>query len=127
MKPRPLLRPNGAATRNLVSPDTAARNRETPGGFTFNAEVPNDYEGLILVIAALRLGDHAHLDVHSGRQVPPPPPLDGRPTRHLGRAGKLILPWHQWEGLRDLLDSVDAPVVLREVENPTKGNLENHV
>jgi hypothetical protein len=29
--------------------------------------------------------------------------------------------------LRSLLDVADVPVVLREVENPTKGNLEIHV
>jgi hypothetical protein len=113
-------------TRNLVEPETAEHNRAMPGGLTFNAEVPDEYEGTIFVIAALRLGDHAHLDIHTGRQVPTP--RGGwRPTRHLSRAGRLILRWHEWLVLRSLLDVADVPVVLREVENPTKGNLEIHV
>lgn len=115
-----------SVTRNLIEPETAEYNRAQPGGWTFNAEVPASYDGLLFVVAALRLGDHAHLDVHTGRQVAVPPGA-WRPTRHLSRAGRLILRWHEWLVLRSLLDTPDVPIVLREVENPTKGNLEHHV
>jgi len=112
-------------TRNLIKPETAEHNRERPGAWTFNAEIADDYDGLCFVVAALRLGEHAHLDCYSGHQVAK---VEGalRPTRHLGKAGKLILRWDEWLLLRDILDG-PHPVLVREVENPSQGNLDIHV
>lgn len=110
--------------RNLIEPETRERNRQMFSAWTWNAEVPDDYSGVLVFVAALRLGDHAHLDVHTGRQHPNP---RGRePTRHLSRAGRLIFRWHEWETIRDQLTALDVPIILREVEKPTSGQLDHH-
>ncbi len=111
-------------TRNVVEPEQAERNRtEGIGGYTFNAFPPDDYEGLLLVVACVRLGDHAHLEVSSGRAGGAP----GRPTTlHYGLAGRLILRWPEWLKFRELLDT--APWVrIAEVERPTKGQLDRQM
>lgn len=111
-------------TRNLIEPETAERNRQLWGAWTWNAEVPDDYTGVLVFVACVRLGDHAHLDVHTGRQHANP---DGRePTRHLSRAGRLIFRWLEWTTIRDQLTELDVPIVLREVERPTPGQLDHH-
>jgi hypothetical protein len=110
-------------TRNVVSDEDAERGR-THGGYTFNAFPPDDYEGLLLVVACVRLGDHAHLDVSSGRAGGAK--IGWRPTTlHYGRAGRLILRWPEWLKLRELLDS--APWVrIAEVERPTDEQLREY-
>lgn len=109
-------------TRNLVEPEIAEYNRTgRPGGYTFNAMTPDDYEGDVLVFGCVRIGDHAHIEVESGRSIPNPhrtPASLASPILHRGVAGKLILRWHEWELLRGILDT-DPRVRIAEVENPT--------
>ena len=114
-------------TRNLIAADIAAQNRESPGALTFNAPPPDEYGGPILVLATVRLGDHAHVDVYSGRQNAL---KDGQlhPTVHRGHAGRLVFAWRFWTALRDSLATDAHPeVLIREVELPTKAQLETHV
>jgi hypothetical protein len=114
-------------TRNLIAPETAVQNRESPGALTFNAPPPDEHDGPILVLATVRLGDHAHVDVYSGRQNAL---KDGQftPTVHRGYAGRLVFAWWFWEQLRDRLAEADHPeVLIREVERPTRQQLETHV
>lgn len=107
-------------TRNLVKPETAEENRVgRPGGYTFNTLPPDDYGGVVLVVAVVRLGDHAHLDVSSGRAVP------GSPHLLRGGAGRLILRWHEWELLRSILEPHEC-VRIAEVENPTEEQARFH-
>lgn len=112
-------------TRNEVPAEDAQRNREgRAGGYTFNAFPPDDYMGILLVVACVRVGDHAHLDISSGRQNPALG-LGRQPTLHASGAGQLCLRWPEWLKLRELLDS--APWVrIAEVENPTRGQIEWH-
>jgi hypothetical protein len=111
-------------TRNRVAPETAARNREQgEGAYTFHAPISDDYEGIAFTVAALRIGDHAHLDVDSGRAVNSGQPLAPRVTR--GHAGRLILRWHEWEVFREILDAAEC-VHIAEVERPTLGQIRHH-
>jgi len=111
-------------SRNLIAPDIAEHNRaEGEGGYTFNAFPPDGYEGVVFTVAALRLGDHAHLEISTGRQIVQP---NDRPRDHRSTAGHLILRWPEWELLRALLDTVPWTRVA-EVERPTHGQLECHV
>lgn len=113
-------------SRNVVAPETAERNASQPGGgYTFNALIPPEYAGVCFTVAALRLGDHAHLDIESGRAIPQPG-YEGRPHYNCGRAGRLILRWHEWEVLRALLDQHEN-VHIAEVQQPTKGQLDHHL
>lgn len=116
-------------SRNIVEEATAERNRTNSlGAFTFHAPVPDDYAGIVLVVVALRLGDHAHLDCFSGRHVPMPDdgmPVEGRLC--VGSAGRLVLRWHEWLLLREHFAREGAPIIVREVEGPTKGQLDIHV
>lgn len=116
------------STRNRITPDVAAHNREWPGALTFNAPCPDTYDGPILILATVRLGDHAHVDVYSGRQNALTASGSPVPTMHRGHAGRLILAWKFWVGLRDRLAEDDHPeVLIREVENPTKQQLDMNV
>lgn len=110
-------------TRNLITAEVAESNRTgLPGGLTFNALPPHDYEGFVLVVACVRLGDHAHLDVETGRQI-----VDGvgRPIVHRGAAGRLVMAWPDWLAVRDLLELVPWTRIA-EVENPTVGQARRH-
>jgi hypothetical protein len=109
-------------TRNLVSPEQAEANRGVPGAYTFNAYPPDDYDGIAFTLAVLRLGDHAHIEVNSGRAVPQP---DGQQRLPRSRAGRLILRWHEWEVLRAILGTHDC-IRIAEVERPTQEQLEYH-
>jgi hypothetical protein len=105
-------------SRNLIVEEIAERNRtEGEGGYTFNAYPPDDYEGFVLVVACIRLGDHAHVEIESGRQVIP---RDGRPQIGRSRAGRLIFPWREWLLIRPLLEMVPWTRIA-EVERPTQG------
>lgn len=111
------------AYRNEVSDKQAETNRSRPGAYTFNAFPPGDYEGLLLVYAAVRVGDHAHVKVCSGRHVAAPHGGDGlslgsKATLHYGYAGKLVLRWPEWVKLRDDLEPLEW-VRIAEVECPT--------
>lgn len=106
--------------KNVVEPEVAELNRrgEGLGRYTYNAFPPEDYSGVLLVFAAIRLGDHAHIEVESGRQTPQPHSI--HPATNTGRAGKLILRWHEWEKLREILDAAECTRIA-EVERPTPG------
>lgn len=105
------------AYRNVVSDEQAEANRTRAGAYTFNAFPPDDYEGLLLVVHTVRVGDHAHVKMESGRHVPSPPTIQ-RPTLHYGFAGKVVLRWPEWVKLRDDLEAMDW-VRIAEVECPT--------
>lgn len=110
-------------TRNEVSTDTAERNRTLPGGWhTFNAFPPDGYSGIMFVFAALRLGDHAHVEVQSGRWLHGP----SGGTCNTGIAGRLILRWPEWIAMRDILDAT-TPWRIAEVENPTDKQLKHQL
>lgn len=110
-------------TRNLVSPETAEQNRsDPPGRYTFHAPIEEGYEGLAFTVAVVRIGDHAHVEIESGRAVP----RLGEPSRvSRGRAGRLRLRWEEWIVLRDHLEEARF-VHIAEVENPTIGQIRNH-
>lgn len=115
------------AGRNRVGAETAERNRTYPGALTFNAEPPRDFDGRNFILATVRLGDHAHVDCYTGRQNAI---KDGQltPTQHRGHAGRLVMAWDDWVLLRDLLAADELPqFLIREVENPTQGQLDTHV
>lgn len=115
--------PRPPASRNLIAEEVAEYNRtEREGGHTFNAFVPRDYEGAIFVVAALRIGEHAHVEVSSGRQIVQP---NEEPRDHRSVAGRLILRWDDWLMLRGLLEMVPWTRIA-EVERPTPGQLERH-
>lgn len=113
-----------ARTRNIVSAETAVANRRRPGGYTFNAFTPDDYHGTAFSFASVRIGDHAHIEVESGRAIGTPPGGAHAELR-TSRAGKLILRWHEWLELRAILDA-DPRVRIAEVEHPTPGQVERY-
>lgn len=105
-------------SRNIVSDETAERNRsEGRSGYTFNARPEADYEGRIVLAEAIRLGDHAHVTISSGRQTPMPA-SSRETTFNYGTAGRLILAWDDWLVLREIL-AADPRTIVSEVENPT--------
>lgn len=111
-------------TRNLIDAERAQRNRtEGEGRYTYNAPIASDITGIGFTIAVLRLGDHAHLDISSG-QIRHDPWAGTLVSR--GGAGHLILRWHEWEVLRDILATSER-VHIAEVERPTAGQLAVHV
>ena len=115
-------------TRNIVPADTAERNRTgRPGGYTFHAVIPPLRVGNHgLTFATVRIGDHAHVEVGSGRIKRRGPDLGE--TWELvepsyGAAGRLVLRWPEWLVLRDALDVGSPDVRVIEVENPTLGQI----
>lgn len=124
MTPQPSREGTG---RNRIAPETAEANRSRPGAWTFNAPPPDEYDGRMFTLATVRLGDHAHVDVYTGRQNAL---HDGQitPTHHLGYAGRLVMAWGDWTLFRDkLADDAHPEFLIREVENPTHAQLETHV
>lgn len=113
-----------SGSRNLVAPETAEANRVRSGGLTFNAFPPKGYAGLMMVFAAIRLGDHAHLEIQSGRWSDAGPSGTGSP--HVGLAGRIVLRWHEWVAWRDLMD-LTTPYRIAEVEMPTDAMLDRYV
>lgn len=113
--------------RNLVSEETAERNRTIgiPGGATFNTFPPGDYEGVGFTFAAIRLGDHAHIEVESGRIVKGYDDDVYNARYRMGTAGKLVLRWHEWELLREILEPHEN-VRIGEVEKPTQGQAKRY-
>lgn len=117
-------------SRNVVADETAEANRSgKPGGYTFHSPLSEGYEGIAFTVACVRLGDHAHLDVQTGRAIPQGAfGRDGyfrQPRVTRGQAGRLVLRWEEWLLLRRLLDS-STFVHVAEVENPTVGQLKHH-
>jgi hypothetical protein len=115
-------------TRNIVAAATAEHNRtHHPGGYTFHAVIPTSRVGNHgLTFAAVRVGDHAHVEVLSGRIRRRGPDLDEswelvEPS--YGAAGRLVLRWPEWVVLRDALDTGSEDVRVIEVENPTVGQI----
>jgi hypothetical protein len=115
-------------TRNIV--EDPEGNRELEGRYTFNAFPPEGYEGFVLVVAALRLGDHAHLEVSTGRTAPRHSALESveawRVRLRYALAGRLIMRWEEWLIVRAALDGVPWARIA-EVERPSKGQLEHHL
>lgn len=109
-------------SRNVVDAETAERNRTVglPGGATFNTFPPPDYEGIGFTVAAVRIGDHAHIEVGSGRIVKGYDETDYTQILRMGRVGKLVMAWHEWEELRAILEPHEQ-VRIAEVEKPTVG------
>lgn len=110
-------------SRNVITDHAAEINRTVYGGLTFNAYPPEDYNGIILIFAAVRLGDHAHVEVQSGRWLSES--LSGG-TANVGLAGRLVLRWHEWIALRDELDRATTHRIA-EVEKPTSKQLDRYV
>lgn len=118
-------------SRNVVAADVAERNRTVglPGGYTFHAVIPTDRVGKNgLTFAAVRVGEHAHVEVLSGRIRRRGPDIDAiydfvEPS--YGHAGWLILRWPEWIVLRDALDTGTPDVRLVEVEKPTSGQAQH--
>lgn len=115
-------------SRNLITDEIAANSRGV-GGLTFNAPIPFDYEGPAMTWAAVRIGDHAHITVESGNAVPRRAELlrEGngfreRPYYVMGRAGQMILRWHEWQMLRVVLDA-SLMMHITDVEKPNSGQL----
>ena len=105
-------------TRNTISEEGAEFARTSPLGFqTFKALIPDDYDGIALTVQCVRLGDHAHVVIDSGRHNSGPSHSVSR-----GYAGRLVLRWNEWLLLRGLFDSVPW-AQLFEVENPTHAQL----
>lgn len=107
--------------RNEVSEAAAESAREFPGGWTFNAFPPPGYNGRMFVVAAVRLGDHAHVEVRSGRWVSGP----SGGTPNVGLAGRLVLRWDEWLDLREVLEEL-TPWRIAEVENPRPEQLKRY-
>lgn len=110
-------------SRNIVEPETAERNRTVglPGAYTFHAVIERERLGKNgLTFAAVRVGDHAHVEVLSGciRQRGP---FDEFVEPSYGHAGWLVLRWPEWLVLRDALDAGSPDVRVVEVEKPTVG------
>lgn len=114
-------------TRNLVSAETAEQNRER-GGLTFNAFPPDGYVGLMMIFAAVRLGDHAHVEIQSGRWSDFKDLQRSSNTGNCscGLAGRIVIRWHEWVAWRDLMDAT-TPYRLAEVERPTQAMLDRYV
>lgn len=114
-----------SASRNEVPPEIAeVRRSEFPGLWTFHAPIRNDYFGNAMTVACVRLGDHAHIDIDTGRHNPSPVDYK-RGTVSRGYAGRLVMRWPEWEMFRALLDSAEW-VEIAEVENPTQKQLNYH-
>lgn len=110
-------------TRNVVTEEQAELNRTGPTGrYTFHALIERAAVGRNgLTFAAVRVGDHAHVEVLSGRIRRRGPDWDADwefyETSH-GGAGWLVLRWPEWIVLRDALDAGSPAVRVIEVENP---------
>lgn len=83
------------------------------------------------MLATVRVGDHAHVDVYTGGRKRPGPDPVGDVTHRMslgGHAGRLVIAWPDWVSMRDRLAGGDHPeYLIREVENPTQAQLETHV
>lgn len=108
--------------RQRVSPKMMALNADHEGAYTYNLFPPDDYEGRIVVFAVCGLGDHAHIQVSTGRQLIGG---DGEPYQNHGVAGNLVMAWGDWVALRDALEGFDFSRIA-EVRRASRGQLAHH-
>lgn len=124
-----LEQPDEPFGRNLVPADTAERNRTVgwEGAYSFNAPIAASYGGPAVTVAAVRLGEHAHIDVDTGLACTPSPKdmPEHAVVRGRGHAGHLVMEWGDWLVLRDAL-ALHPGIHIAEVENPTQGQLDFH-
>jgi hypothetical protein len=115
------------SSRNLITPEVAKRAR-VYGGYTFNAMPPKDYDGPMMVFAAVRLGDHAHVEIESGRWLGPSVSHRGQESGAacVGLAGRIVLRWHEWVAWRDNMDTT-TPYRIADVERPTAAVLDRYM
>ena len=112
--------PPAATSRNVVDGEDGFRGR-----YTFHAVIGPERVGKPgLTFAAVRVGDHAHVEVLSGLIKRRGPHIDAgwefvEPS--YGEAGWLVLRWPEWLVLRDALDIGSPDVRVIEVENPRPG------
>jgi hypothetical protein len=109
-------------TRNLIDADALERGLSMVGGLTFNAFPEDGYNGPMFVFAAIRLGDHAHVEIQSGRWLTGP----SGGTPNVGLAGRICLRWNEWVTLRDHMD-LTTQWRIAEVQNPTDGQAHRYV
>lgn len=123
------LRPSSGDRVDSEPRERPSRNEVTDawfkgtGGRTFCAPPPLDYEGRVVCLEAIRVADHAHIEVSTGRQHANGPGRD--PTYHKGVAGRLVFAWGDWVHLRDALDAIPW-VWLAEVEEPTPAQVDRY-
>ncbi len=93
------------------------------GRLSFNLLPPEDYLGPVVVIAALRLGDHAHLEIMTGHQR-----INGNNEAQInyGKAGHLIMSWDAWLWWRDQL-ALNPWARIAETDCPTRSQLDHHL
>lgn len=111
--------------RNIVEPEDAERNR-AEGGYTFHAPLDCPAGSPALTVAAVRVGDHAHVHVESGTARTRRPRENEFMAATRGFAGKLVLRWPEWLIFRDLL-AADGRCHVVEVERPTPGQAERYM
>lgn len=112
----PTARPG---SRSVVTDPEGNRDRE--GCYTFNAFPPVDRSVRHLSVAAIRIGDHAHIEVASAWSHPHEK-LPERSVEHRGVAGRLLMAWGHWLNWRAQLDA-DGVSRIAEVECPTRAML----
>lgn len=108
-------------SRNVVDEETAERNRTVGigGGYTFHAVIPLERAGEHgLTVAAVRVDQHAHVHVMSGR-ISRRSRDDSWVEPSYGEAGWLVLRWPEWLVFRQALDLGSENVRICEVEKPT--------
>lgn len=115
-------------SRNLITPETIKANENgKQGGYTYHCLVDPSYTGIVITMACLRLGDHAHVAVYTGSQTAA---HDWKPweasSQHRSKAGNLIMRWPEWVLLRNTLDETAPYCRIAEVENPTAEQLIYH-
>jgi len=108
-------------TRNVVEEDATETIRI--GAYTFHALIALGLVGHHgLTFAAVRVGDHAHVEVLSGRIRRRGAERDGAwemLETSYGGAGWLVLRWPEWLVLRAALDVGSGNIRVVEVEHPT--------
>jgi hypothetical protein len=107
-----------------ITPEVAEHNRERTGGYTFNLFPEDDYEGRVFVFAAIRIGDHAHVEASTGWALAARHGQDSS-VRH-SFAGRLVMAWRDWLVFRDKL-AEGEDVRIAEIERPTIGQAERYV
>lgn len=116
-------------TRNVITQEDLeererAGDRQMPGAWTFATPPPDDYEGRVVCFEVVRLGDHAHIGISTGRQHASG--KASRPTFHRGTAGRIIVAWEDWLHWRAALDAGPEWMWVAEVENPTPAQLDRY-
>lgn len=108
-------------SRNVAEPD---EEQAAAGANTFATPPPDDYEGRLICFEVVRLGDHAHVNVSTGRQHANGPRRT--PTFHKGDAGRIVMQWEDWLHWRAALDSGPPWQWIVEVEHPRPGQIQKY-